>query len=112
MISEITVKITLGPQPSSLAEGSRGYSMVEVIPHPPNAFESSVLAAYDVPPVPDAMEESTGGTAVILVPEFEEIGLEAGQIAPPQELQGFSEENPPSSSTTEVRLIGEIAPPE
>ena len=85
MISEITVKITLGPQTVAKAEGSGGSALVEVIPHPPDAFESSVNAAYDVPPVPDAAEESAENFPEIPVPDFEEgAPSSSNEIAPPE----------------------------
>jgi hypothetical protein len=77
MISEITVKVTLGPPSAASAESSEGYARVEAIPNPPDAFESSAITFY-VPPVPDAVEESGGRFAEIPVPELEETRLERG----------------------------------
>ncbi len=92
MVSEITIKITLGPQATTLAEGSGGYAMVEAIPHPPDVFESSIMTVYDIPPVPDAVEESGGKFPEIPAPGFENEST--------------------SSSITKVRPIDEIPPPE
>ncbi|TFH48482.1 MAG: hypothetical protein E4G89_06215 [Methanothrix sp.] len=110
MISEITVKVTLGP-PAALAESSGGYARVEAIPNPPDAFESSAINFY-VPPVPDVVEESRGRFAEIPAPELEETGSESREIVPPQEFQSAFEEKASSSSINKVRIIGEIAPPE
>jgi hypothetical protein len=111
VISEITVKITLGQQANAMAEGSTGYVMKAVIPYPPGPLESSITAPYAVPPVPEFVEESNGKFAEIPAPENEQARSESGQIAPPQELQSVFEEEIPASPT-KVRFLDEIAPPE
>lgn len=110
MISEITVKIALGP-PAALAEISGGYTRADDIPNPPDSFESIASTLY-VPPVPDALAQSGGKFADIPAPELEETESKGGEIVPPEEFQSTLEEQASSPSISRIRIIGDIEPPE
>ena len=87
MISEITIKVTLGSPTAALAESSGGYARAEATLNPP-----------------DAVEEARGRFADIPVPELEETGSESGEIAPPESRSVF-EEKATISSINKIRIM-------